>query len=282
MILLATAATLAAQNSTPIDNDQVKVIVVKQEPHKKTSLHEHKVNRVMIYLNAGKQDFEYPDKPKSTLVFKAGEAKWSPAGGMHIGEITTPDPVGIVEVELKKPGSSAKMAPNALDVVKVDSKHYKVDFENEQVRVIRGKVGPHETVPMHEHMTNRLVVYLTEQNFGVTMGDGKLDTMQHPASEVVWSGPSKRKEEDAKRQAVRSGFRRSEELAPEARPLAYARGSASWSAFALTARRSSLPVPRTGSASTRQMFSRLGSHSLGRSVSARRCHRSPGSISGLV
>jgi uncharacterized RmlC-like cupin family protein len=196
MILLATAATLAAQNTTPIDNDQVKVIVVNEEPHKKTSLHEHKVNRVMIYLQAGKQDFTYPDKPKTVLSFKAGEAKWSPAGGMHIAEITTNDSIRIVEVELKKPGSMAKMAPNSLDVIKVDPKHYKVDFENDQVRVIRGKVGPHETVPMHEHALNRVVVYLTGQNFHVTMGDGKSDTMTHKESEVVWSGPSKHKEEN--------------------------------------------------------------------------------------
>src|SRR5260370_41105238 len=100
LISLATAATLAAQNPTPIDNDQVKVIVVKEQPHKKTSLHQHKVNRVMIYLNAGTQDFEYPDKSKSTLLFIAGAALWSPAGGMHIGEITSEIPVGIVEVEL--------------------------------------------------------------------------------------------------------------------------------------------------------------------------------------
>ena len=196
MIFLAAAATLAAQNSTPIDNDQVKVIVVKEAPHKKTSLHKHDVNRVMIYLNAGKQDFEYPDKPKSTLTFAAGEAKWSPAGGMHIGEITTANPVGIVEVELKKPGGAAKMTPPALDVVKVDPKHYKVQFENDQVRVIHGKVGPHESVPMHEHPLNRVVVYLTEQNFKVVMGDGKTDTAQHKAAEVVWSGPSKHQEEN--------------------------------------------------------------------------------------
>src|SRR5271163_2073828 len=37
----------------PIDNDQVRVIKALDQPHKKGALHEHKLNRVMIYLQAG-------------------------------------------------------------------------------------------------------------------------------------------------------------------------------------------------------------------------------------
>ena len=48
---------LLAQGNKPIlDNDQVRVLVVTDQPHVKTPLHEHKVNRVMVYLNAGKKD----------------------------------------------------------------------------------------------------------------------------------------------------------------------------------------------------------------------------------
>ena len=37
------------------------------------------------------------------------------------------------------------------DPVSVDSKHYKVEFENERVRVLRIKYGPHEKSSMHSH-----------------------------------------------------------------------------------------------------------------------------------
>jgi quercetin dioxygenase-like cupin family protein len=40
---------------------------------------------------------------------------------------------------------------SAQDPVQVDSKHYKVEFENEQVRVLRITYGPHEKSVMHEH-----------------------------------------------------------------------------------------------------------------------------------
>ena len=38
-----------------------------------------------------------------------------------------------------------------MDPLKIDSKHYKLEFENDQVRVFRVHIGPHESTPMHEH-----------------------------------------------------------------------------------------------------------------------------------
>src|SRR5207237_10720125 len=112
LLLAASAAALLAQDpKTALDNDQVRVLQVTQQPHQKTKLHDHKVNRVMIYLQAGKQEFEYPEsKKKSVLTWKAGEAKWSPAGGKHVAEIVSDKPVTIVEIELKKPGDPARKA----------------------------------------------------------------------------------------------------------------------------------------------------------------------------
>jgi quercetin dioxygenase-like cupin family protein len=195
ILFAATVAFSAETVSTPIDNDQVKVLNVVVQPHEKTRLHQHKINRVMIYLKAGRQDFEYPDGKKSVLNFKAGEMKWSPAGGMHIAEISSDNPVNIIEVELKKPGTGAGAPTSALDPVKVDKKHYKVELENDQVRVLRVKIGPHQSTPLHEHSLNRVVTYLTDQNFRVTT-DGKAESVQHKAGEVSWGAPTKHKEEN--------------------------------------------------------------------------------------
>jgi len=51
-------------------------------------------------------------------------------------------------------------------------------------------------VPMHEHSLNRVVVYITDQNFRVTTPDGKAETVQHKAGDVSWGGPTKHKEEN--------------------------------------------------------------------------------------
>ena len=135
----------------PIENDQARVIKVVDQPHAKGQPHEHKLNRVMIYLTPGRQEITPQGGKTAILEFKAGDVKWSPASGMHVSQITSDQPVTIVEVELKKPGGAARKVTAALDPVKVDAKDYKVEFENSQVRVVRVKIGAHQKVPLHEH-----------------------------------------------------------------------------------------------------------------------------------
>src|SRR6186713_1406884 len=99
-LLLSTAALVAADAVPPkvaLENEFVKVIDVTVQPHEKTRLHEHKVNRVMVYLNAGTQHFEWQKGKPSDLKWRAGEPLWSPAAGMHIAEITSDQPVRIIE-----------------------------------------------------------------------------------------------------------------------------------------------------------------------------------------
>ena len=43
------------------ENDQVKVVRAMEKPGAKGKFHEHKLNRVMVYLQSGRQRFEYQD-----------------------------------------------------------------------------------------------------------------------------------------------------------------------------------------------------------------------------
>jgi hypothetical protein len=47
------------------------------------------------------------------------------------------------------------------DPVKVGSKHYTVELENEKVRVLRTKYGPHEKSAMHSHPPS-IAVFLND------------------------------------------------------------------------------------------------------------------------
>ena len=194
--LIAAITAFGQGRGTPIDNDQVKVLKVTQDAHKKTGLHKHDVNRVMIYLQAGKQTIAYEDGKNVILDWKPGQALWSAKSGMHIAEIVSDGTVTIVEVELKKEGGGGNAGASALDPVKIDKKHYKVEFENDQVRVVRAKIGGKEIAPMHEHSLNRVVTYLTDQDFSVTSPDGKVDHVTHKAGDVSWGTPTKHKEEN--------------------------------------------------------------------------------------
>jgi hypothetical protein len=198
--LLWCAATLGAADPAPprvpLENDFVKVIDVTSQPHQKTRMHEHKINRVMVYLNAGRQHFEWQNGKPSDLTWKAGQPLWSPAAGMHTAEITSDRPVRIIEIELKKPGGGKNPGATALDPVKVISKRYSVEFENDQVRVVRVKAGPKETLPLHEHIVNRVSVLLTDQDFRITSADGTVQNPKRKAGEVAWGTPAKHTEEN--------------------------------------------------------------------------------------
>jgi hypothetical protein len=115
----------ALLGSTPIEpsailfeNDQVKVRRALETPHVKGKFHEHTANRVMIYLQPGRQRFEYQDgRQPSVFDWKEGEVKWSPAEGMHSAEVISDDPFNIIEIELKAPGTG-KAIGGDLDPVK--------------------------------------------------------------------------------------------------------------------------------------------------------------------
>jgi quercetin dioxygenase-like cupin family protein len=59
----------------------------------------------------------------------------------------------------------------AQDAVKTDPKHYKVEFENSEVRVLRIHYGPHEKSVMHHH-PDSVVTMLTDSHVRFTMPDG--------------------------------------------------------------------------------------------------------------
>ena len=61
-VLSCSLLPAAERVSVPIENDQVRVVDVTVQPREKTRLHEHKMNRVMIYLDKGSQHFEYHGK----------------------------------------------------------------------------------------------------------------------------------------------------------------------------------------------------------------------------
>ena len=115
---------------------------------------------------------------------------------MHVATITSDKPVRIIEVELKKPGAGNSPSAPAKDPLKVAPKNYKKVFENDQVRVSRVHFEPGETVPMHEHATNRVTVMLADQDFRITTADGQVQTPKRKYGEVTWGVPVTHKEEN--------------------------------------------------------------------------------------
>jgi len=74
----------------------------------------------------------------------------------------------------------------AQDATVVDPKHYKVEFENDQVRVLRITYGPMEKSVMHSHPEG-VVFFLNDGDGRFTFPDGKTQDQKFKAGTVIWS-----------------------------------------------------------------------------------------------
>src|SRR5262245_17952400 len=148
-----------------LDTTQARVIVATLQPRTpEIAKNGHATHRVLIYLDDGVMTRK--EGEQSTRVeFRRGDVRWRPASGAYVSENVSDHPVRILEIDLK--GPPAGPAPvSKLDPAKVDAKHYKVEFENEHVRVLRIHFGPREKGETHEHILNRVVVYMNDQTAG--------------------------------------------------------------------------------------------------------------------
>jgi hypothetical protein len=205
VICLVGAGYLCAQDSRiEFFGDQVAMnlphpsVEVPGSPRK---MHTHQFNRVMIYMHPGGEDLHFQDGHVQELRWQAGSALWSPVSGLHYSVIPkelTPPFTGpmIVEINLIKDGDPKKAVSSDLDGVRVDPKDFKLELDNAQVRVIRLKIGPHQSVPMHEHILSYMQVPITDQNIRETSADGKSETIQRKAAQYAWRAPAKYKIEN--------------------------------------------------------------------------------------
>lgn len=146
------------------DTPQVRVLLDTELPFETEAPRNHPTNRVLIYLDDAKFEQSSEDGRVEVYDQKANDVRWSRGGRPYIIENKSGHPLRIVEIQLKTGENGGPRPPETkLDPTVVDSQHYKVEFENPQVRVLRIHFGPHEKSPLHEHQLNRVVVYINDQ-----------------------------------------------------------------------------------------------------------------------
>ena len=167
-LALLLVATLRAQTAPAVtiadklDTPQARVYVATLQPHiPSRSPNGHATNRVLVYLDDGAMTRQ-EGTDKQTVTFHRGDVRWRPASGAYVAENTSDHPIRILEVDLKGP-PTAPAPVTTLDPTVVDERHYKVLFENDHVRVLRVHYEARETGAQHQHMLNRIVVYLNDQ-----------------------------------------------------------------------------------------------------------------------
>ena len=81
-------------------------------------------------------------------------------------------------------GTQAGAQPSQNDPTKVDAKHYTVELENDQVRVLRAKYGPHEKSEMHAHPP-LIGVMMTDGQIKMSYPDGRTEVITAKAGDIL-------------------------------------------------------------------------------------------------
>jgi len=187
--VLATAALLAqTPEEVKVDTPQAKASVLTLDPHHASAPREYPMKGILVFLEPGQMTLTASSGKAEKITFKAGDFHWIPSSGPYVSENTGDRTFRLVEIGLKS-APAGPLPPTDMDPVKVDPQHYRVEFENDQVRVLRVRYGPHEKGALHEHKLNRVVCYITD----------------HPglkAGSVRVAGAATHTEENASDQAV--------------------------------------------------------------------------------
>ena len=74
----------------------------------------------------------------------------------------------------------------AQDPTKVDSKHYKVEFEYSRVRIVRAHYGPREKSVMHRH-PDAIAIFQTDGKVKFTFPGGKTEEREMKAGQALFT-----------------------------------------------------------------------------------------------
>ena len=175
-----------AQVKVVFENDRVRVLHFTEPGHTKLPMHSHPAY-VAVGFTADHDKYTFPDGKSSDERSKAGEVTYS-KNITHASDNLSDTVSETLMVELKKPGAAA--AKTALDPVKLDPKHYSVVLENDEVRILRAKYGPHEKSVMHEHPAS-VAVFLSDGHIKFTLPDGTSQDVNSKAHDATWAEAGK-------------------------------------------------------------------------------------------
>ena len=138
------------------------------------------VRIVHVDLAAGQTPPKYAPAatPTVTIDLNSGNVRYSDSDDRRPHNTAIRE----IRVELK---AAPETTPLALDAVRIEPTRFKVVFENDRVRVVRLRFGPHERGVMVSHPP-RVLVTLTDVSVKLLFADGRTDERGAPAGVAAW------------------------------------------------------------------------------------------------
>jgi quercetin dioxygenase-like cupin family protein len=148
------------------ENDRVRIVRITYGVGETSVMHSHP-DHVAVFLTPLKGEFIMPDGTTEQVDVAAGSHMFVPAGQHHPRNTGT-EAFEAVAIEVKSATPAGEAGP---DATVVDANHYKVEFENDRVRIVRVTYGPGEESVMHYH-PDHAGVFLTDQRLEFRLPDG--------------------------------------------------------------------------------------------------------------
>lgn len=104
------------------------------------------------------------------------------------------------------------------DAVQVSPAQYKLEIENQWVRVLRVTRGPHQKSEMHQHPAS-VVVYLTGYHQRITGPDGQAREVAHQPGDVSYNDAARHVEENLSDQPMEAVLIELKPGAPKSPPI---------------------------------------------------------------
>lgn len=183
LALLWPASAPSPSVAIDLENDVVRVIHPRYPPRASMPMHEHP-DRVIVPLTRARVEQTFDDGRVLSAEMQAGEARYSPPV-RHAVRNLSDAPLELIEVELKP---LARSKPVALpDRLAQDPAHFSPVLENDKVRVLRFRLGPHESGRRHSD-TPHVSVFLTDANLRLTDAAGHVRDAEAKAGMAAWTG----------------------------------------------------------------------------------------------
>lgn len=181
------------------ENERVRVLRVVFGAGETSPEHEHPA-RVTVFLHDYQTTNRLADGSTDQRRRRAGDTEWRPPV-KHVPHADVAYENIHVEIKPHAPNHAPLTLP--LDAVRLDPKHYTIDFENEHVRVVRIVYGPKEHSVRHEHAEGVLVL-LTDLHLRVTRLDGTTVDERGKANEVSWRAAATHVFENLSQQSLKA------------------------------------------------------------------------------
>jgi hypothetical protein len=180
--LWAQAQTSGVSIESKLDTPQARVYFATLKPHVPVPARTgHATDRALIYLDDGVMTMQDGNAKPETIEFHRGDFRWRAASGAYTAENISDHPIRILEIDLKSkasgPAPVSKLDPTVVEAVRVLRVHY----------------DAHDQGKEHEHILNRVVLYLNDQT-GAKADDVRMNgagthteqnTGDHPADRIA-------------------------------------------------------------------------------------------------